>query len=41
MKQVYEKFFAANSPARASVQVAALTKGAKVEIDAIAQSWCI
>ena len=38
MNQVYEKFFAGNRPARACVQVAALPKGAKVEIDAIAHS---
>ena len=36
MNQVYEKFFTDNRPARACVQVAALPKGAKVEIDAIA-----
>ena len=36
MNQVYEKYFAKNKPARACVQVAALPKGAKVEIDAIA-----
>ena len=36
MNQVYEKFFVENKPARACVQVAALPKGAKVEIDAIA-----
>ncbi|MBT5028128.1 MAG: RidA family protein [Nitrospinaceae bacterium] len=36
MNLVYEKFFASNKPARACVQVAALPKGAKVEIDAIA-----
>ncbi|KMP11601.1 dfrA [Candidatus Nitromaritima sp. SCGC AAA799-C22] len=36
MNQVYETFFSANKPARACVQVAALPKGAKVEIDAIA-----
>ena len=41
MNQVYEKFFADNRPARACVQVAALPKGAKVEIDAIAHSRCI
>ena len=41
MNQVYEKFFADNRPARACVQVAALPKGAKVEIDAIAHSLCI
>ena len=38
MNQVYEKFFADNRPARACVQVAALPKDAKVEIDAIAHS---
>jgi len=38
MNQVYEKFFTDNRPARACVQVAALPKGAKVEIDAIAHS---
>ena len=38
MNQVYEKFFADNRPARACVQVAALPKGAKVEIDAIAHA---
>ena len=36
MNQVYEKFFSKNKPARACVQVAALPKGAKIEIDAIA-----
>ena len=36
MNQVYEKFFENTKPARACVQVAALPKGAKVEIDAIA-----
>ena len=36
MNEVYEKFFSENKPARACVQVAALPKGAKVEIDAIA-----
>jgi len=38
MNQVYEKFFADTKPARACVQVAALPKGAKVEIGAIAHS---
>ena len=41
MNQVYESFFTDNRPARACVQVAALPKGAKVEIDAIAHSCCI
>ncbi|MFQ5448993.1 MAG: RidA family protein [Nitrospinaceae bacterium] len=36
MNQVYEKFFTAPPPARACVQVAALPKGAKIEMDAIA-----
>ncbi|MBT3513866.1 MAG: RidA family protein [Nitrospina sp.] len=36
MNKVYEKYFSKNKPARACVQVAALPKGAKVEIDAIA-----
>ena len=38
MNKVYEKYFSENKPARACVQVAALPKGAKVEIDAIAIS---
>jgi 2-iminobutanoate/2-iminopropanoate deaminase len=36
VNQVYEKFFGESKPARACVQVAALPKGAQVEIDAIA-----
>jgi 2-iminobutanoate/2-iminopropanoate deaminase len=36
MNQVYEKYFSKNKPARACVQVAALPKAAKIEIDAIA-----
>lgn len=36
MNQVYEKFFSSTKPARSCVQVAALPKGAKVEIDVIA-----
>ena len=38
MNKVYEKFFTETKPARACVQVTALPKGAKVEIDAIAHS---
>jgi len=38
VNQVYEKFFGETKPARACLQVAALPKGAKVEIDAIAHS---
>ena len=36
MNQVYEKYFSKNKPARSCVQVAALPKRAKIEIDAIA-----
>jgi 2-iminobutanoate/2-iminopropanoate deaminase len=36
MNQVYSEFFPEASPARSTVQVAALPKGAKVEIEAIA-----
>jgi len=36
MNAVYESLFAGHKPARACVQVAALPKGAKVEMDAIA-----
>ena len=36
VNQVYGRYFAAEPPARATVQVAALPKGALVEIDAIA-----
>jgi 2-iminobutanoate/2-iminopropanoate deaminase len=38
MNTVYERFFSKSKPARACVQVAALPKGAKVEIEAIAVS---
>ena len=38
VNQVYENFFGETKPARACVQVAALPKGAKVEIDAVAHS---
>ena len=36
MNEVYAEFFAAPYPARAAVEVAALPKGAKVEIKAVA-----
>ena len=36
MNSIYEKFFGESKPARACVQVAALPKEAKVEIDVIA-----
>ena len=36
MNSVYAEFFPENPPARSTVQVAALPKGARVEIDAIA-----
>jgi 2-iminobutanoate/2-iminopropanoate deaminase len=37
VNQVYAEFFPAPSPARSTVQVAALPRGARVEIDAIAE----
>jgi 2-iminobutanoate/2-iminopropanoate deaminase len=36
MNAIYAEFFSGNPPARSTVQVAALPKGAAVEIDAIA-----
>jgi 2-iminobutanoate/2-iminopropanoate deaminase len=36
MNGVYETFFATNPPARSTVQVVALPKGAQVEIEAVA-----
>jgi 2-iminobutanoate/2-iminopropanoate deaminase len=36
VNEVYEKFFGESKPARACVQVAALPKGAQIEIDAVA-----
>ena len=36
VNEVYGKYFTQNPPSRATVQVAALPKGARVEIDAIA-----
>ena len=36
MNSIYEKFFKDHKPARACVQVAALPKGSKIEVDAIA-----
>ena len=36
MNQVYQEFFVQNFPARSTVQVAALPRGAKVEIEIIA-----
>jgi len=36
VNEVYGSYFPANPPARATVQVAALPRGARVEIDAIA-----
>jgi 2-iminobutanoate/2-iminopropanoate deaminase len=38
VNEVYGRFFTGSPPARATVQVAALPRGAKVEIDAIAVS---
>ena len=36
MNEVYAKFFTADFPARSTVQVAALPKGANVEIEVVA-----
>src|SRR5215510_15256541 len=36
LNEVYGRYFTASPPARATVQVSALPKGAKIEIDAIA-----
>lgn len=36
VNEVYGRYFPANPPARATVQVAALPRGAQVEIDAVA-----
>jgi len=36
MNEVYSRYFVAEPPARATVQVAALPRGVRVEIDAIA-----
>src|SRR5271166_72721 len=36
MNEVYAKYFAADFPARSTIQVAALPKGAQVEIEVIA-----
>jgi 2-iminobutanoate/2-iminopropanoate deaminase len=36
MNEVYAQFFSRNPPARSTVQVAALPRGAKVEIEAVA-----
>jgi 2-iminobutanoate/2-iminopropanoate deaminase len=37
MNEVYGKYFAVDPPARSTVEVAALPRGAKVEIDVIAR----
>jgi 2-iminobutanoate/2-iminopropanoate deaminase len=37
MNEVYARYFAAEPPARSTVQVSALPRGARVEIDAIAR----
>jgi len=37
MNEVYAKHFAAHKPARATIQAAALPRGVRVEIDAIAR----
>ncbi len=40
MNEVYAEFFSQNPPARSAVQVAALPKGAAVEIEAVAVCPC-
>ena len=37
MNEVYAKYFSQDPPARSTVQVAALPRGARIEIDAIAR----
>ena len=37
MNSIYERYFPENSPARSTIEVAGLPKGAKVEIEAIAE----
>jgi 2-iminobutanoate/2-iminopropanoate deaminase len=37
MNEVYAKYFPQDPPARSTVQVAALPRGSRVEIDAIAR----
>jgi 2-iminobutanoate/2-iminopropanoate deaminase len=37
MNEVYARFFPKNPPARATVQVASLPRGVKIEIEAIAR----
>ena len=40
MNQVYARYFPANPPARATVEVARLPLDARVEIDAVAAVGC-
>ena len=35
---IYERYFSANKPARSTVAVAALPRGARIEIDCIARA---
>jgi len=41
MNEVYAKYFTGDFPARSTIQVAALPKGANVEIEVIAHFWCV
>lgn len=41
MNEVYTKYFTADYPARSTVQVAALPKGASVEIEVVAHYWTV
>ena len=36
MNEIYQTYFTEDFPARAAIQIAALPKGAKVEIEAVA-----
>jgi len=41
MNEVYARYFASDYPARSTVQVAALPRGASVEIEVIAHYWTV
>jgi 2-iminobutanoate/2-iminopropanoate deaminase len=38
VNKVYEKYLGANKPARSTVAVAALPRGARIEIDCVARA---
>jgi 2-iminobutanoate/2-iminopropanoate deaminase len=41
MNEVYARYFPRQAPARTTVQVSALPRGARIEIDAIAVAKCV